>query len=216
MCVAFSFNHGCVVSCLAYASAELGSSLGGYGSGTLYICYSLTAFFLSKPVVTMIGPKYGLLAGVSGYCVYIIGFLLALLIPSIAWPVFLVACAIGGVAGGLLWTAQGRYFSRNAKLYSENTDMAVEKVNATFAGVFATSYLGLEMVTKVLATIIFLTAPDAAEYIIFSIYTAIAVLSCFFVMGLQHLDEQGSWDFSLETIRLNSMSAALLVYDDSR
>jgi hypothetical protein len=61
MCIAFSFNHGCVVSCLAYSSAELGDTLGSYGSGVLYIFYALTAFFLSKPVVSMIGPKNGLL-----------------------------------------------------------------------------------------------------------------------------------------------------------
>jgi hypothetical protein len=61
MCIAFSVNHGCVVSCLAYSTTELGNSLGGYGSGVLYIFYALTAFFLSKPVVSMIGPKNGLL-----------------------------------------------------------------------------------------------------------------------------------------------------------
>lgn len=36
MCLAFSFNHGCVVSCLAYSTTELGTELGGYGSGVLY------------------------------------------------------------------------------------------------------------------------------------------------------------------------------------
>jgi len=38
MCIAFSLNHGCVVSCLTYATTELGDDLGGYGSGALYIC----------------------------------------------------------------------------------------------------------------------------------------------------------------------------------
>ena len=61
MCIAFSVNHGCVVSCLAYSTTELGNSLGGYGSGVLYTFYALTAFFLSKPVVSMMGPKNGLL-----------------------------------------------------------------------------------------------------------------------------------------------------------
>lgn len=85
MSIAFSFNHGCVVSCLAYATAELGNDLGGYGSGALYVCYALTAFLLSKPVVTMIGPKRGLLAGVSGYCVYVAGFLFAVVSSSASW-----------------------------------------------------------------------------------------------------------------------------------
>ena len=129
MCIAFSFNHGCVVSCLAYSSTELGADLGGYGSGCLYVFYALTAFFLSKPVVSMVGPRLGLFMGTAGYCVYVAGFLFAVLVPRLAWPVFLVSASVGGVAGGLLWTAQGRYFARNAKLYSEATGDAVENVS---------------------------------------------------------------------------------------
>lgn len=216
MCVAFSFNHGCVVSCLAYATTELGNDLGGYGSGTLYVCYALTAFLLSKPVVSMVGPKNGLLAGVGGYCIYVAGFLFAIMVPSLAWPVFIGANALGGIAGGLLWTSQGRYFSRNSKLYSEETAISVEKVNATFAGVFATSYLGLEMVTKVMATLIFLSIPTSAPFIIFSIYTIIAVLSCFVIMTLSDLDESGTWDFSCETVASNVGAAGRLSYEDPR
>lgn len=120
MCVCFSANHGCVVSCIAYAASELGDLLGGYGTGSLYICYALTAFFLSKPVITMTGPKIGLVLGVGGYCVYILGFLLAIILKGkIVWPVFIFSACVGGVAGGLLWTAQGRYFSKNASLYSD-------------------------------------------------------------------------------------------------
>jgi len=219
MCLAFSFNHGCVVSCLAYSSTELGSELGGYGSGCLYVFYALTAFFLSKPVVSMIGPRLGLFAGTAGYCVYVGGFLFAILvvdIPQLAWPVFLTSASVGGIAGGLLWTSQGRYFARNAKVYAEITGEDVSKVNATFAGVFATSYLGLEMVTKVLATVVFLTAPDKAPFIIFTIYTAIAVLSATIILTLSTLEETGTWDWSFATISANAGAAASLVYEDAR
>lgn len=216
MCIAFSFNHGCVVSCLAYATTELGDDLGGYGSGALYICYALTAFFLSKPVVSMVGPKNGLLLGVGGYCVYVAGFLASVIFSSIAWPVFIISCSIGGVAGGLLWTSQGRYFARNAKLYSEATSIPAEKVNATFAGVFATSYLGLEMVTKVLATLIWLGAPDSAPYIVFSVYAVIAFVSCIVVATISDLDESGTYDFACETVTNNSIAAGRLVVEDPR
>ncbi len=66
MCIAFSLNHGAVVSCLAYAAAELGNDLGSTSSGILYVCYSLTALLASKPFVAWVGPKYALLAGVTG------------------------------------------------------------------------------------------------------------------------------------------------------
>jgi hypothetical protein len=91
MSVAFSFNHGCVVSCLAYATSELGNDLGGYGSGFLYVFYAFTAFLLSKPVVSMIGPKNGLLIGVGGYCIYVLGFLFAILVPYGAWVSILLS-----------------------------------------------------------------------------------------------------------------------------
>lgn len=72
----------------------------------------------------MTGPKIGLVMGVGGYCVYILGFLLAILLNgTIRWPVFIISACVGGMAGGLLWTAQGRYFSKNAALYSEGMMM---------------------------------------------------------------------------------------------
>jgi hypothetical protein len=68
MCIAFSLNHGAVVSCLAYSTTELGNDLGSRSSGILYTCYALTALFVSKPFVASLGPKYALLAGVTGVC----------------------------------------------------------------------------------------------------------------------------------------------------
>ena len=204
------------MSCLAYSTTELGNKLGGYGSGILFIFYALTAFFLSKPLVSMVGPKNGLLLGLTGYCVYVCGFLFAVLVPYAAWPVFLIACMIGGIAGGLLWTSQGRYFSRNAKLYSEASGISVEVVNTTFAGIFATAYLGLEMLTKVLATVIFISYPTKAPGIIFSLYTILALISCFVLNTLDDLQEAGTWDMGPATILVNSGAAAKLVSEDPR
>lgn len=216
MCISFSLNHGSVVSCLAYASAELGSSLGGVGSGVLYVFYALTAFLLAKPVVTMIGPKNGLLVGVTGYCIYIGGFLFAVLVPAMAWPVFILACAIGGIAGGLLWPSQGRYFARNAKLYAEQSRIPVDQVNSTFAGMFAANYLGFEMVTKVLATIIFVLFPSIADFLVFTVYTVIAVASIFSILSLRDLSEYGTWDFSFETVSTQVLASGRLVIEDIR
>ena len=164
MCVAFSCNHGCVVSCLAYASTELGDDLGGVGSGVLYAFYTFTSLLFARPIVEMIGPKNGLLMGVMGYCIYIAGFLAAILFQgtTFAWPVFITACSFGGMAGGVLWPSQGKYFTENAKQYSTATSKPMEECTATFAGIFATSYLGLELVTKGLATGVFLLFPKGA------------------------------------------------------
>lgn len=216
MCLAFSLNHGSVVSCLAYASAELGNTLGGVGSGILYVCYALTAFLVAKPIVSMIGPRNGLILGVIGYSIYIVGFLIAVAIPWLAWPVFVIAAMIGGVAGGLLWPSQGRYFARNAKIYSDITNQPLDKVNSSFAGIFATAYLGMEMITKVLATVIFLILPDAADILVFILYSIIAIGCCFVMLQLDELDEKGSWDFSYETVKTNVLSTGKLLATDIR
>lgn len=215
MCIAFSTNHGCVVSCLAYASTQLGNDLGGYGSGCLYVFYALTAFFLSKPVVSIVGPKNGLLLGVSGYCVYVGGFLFAILVPSLAWPVFLVSASIGGIAGGLLWTSQGRYFAKNASEYAKDTGLSPEQVNATFAGYFASLYLGLETITKVLATLIFLFHKDSAPSIIFTSYAVLAFLSCFIMISISDLAEEKK-EANCSTIKANVEAIAIQLYVDPK
>lgn len=66
MCIAFSLNHGAAVSCIAYAAAELGNDLGSASSGTLYVCYALTALLVSKPFVCYVGSKLALLAALTG------------------------------------------------------------------------------------------------------------------------------------------------------
>ena len=234
MCIAFSANHGCVVACLAYASTELGDLMGGYGggnilfitmstsrspicsTGALYVCYSIASFLFSKPVISMVGPRNGLIVGVGGYCVYVAGFLVAVVLPAVRWPAFLIAASIGGMAGGFLWTAQGRYFSRNALLYSTATDTPLQEVNSNFAGIFATCYLGLECITKVLATLIFLSMPSKAPAVIFTIYTAIAFLATFAITRLDELGDLGTWDFDTDVIRKNTVSTGRLMYSDVR
>mmetsp|Transcript_26219 Transcript_26219/g.38847 ORF Transcript_26219/g.38847 Transcript_26219/m.38847 type:complete len:437 (+) Transcript_26219:151-1461(+) len=216
MSMAFSANHGSVVACLAYASTELGDLKGAYGGGALYICYALTSFLLSKPTVSMVGPKTGLFLGVSGYCVYVAGFLVAVVLPWIAWPVFMIAACIGGTAGGMLWTAQGRYFAGNAKLYARASLKTLEDVNSEFAGIFAASYLGLECITKALATIIFLEAPGSAPFVIFTIYTAIAFLATFAVTRLDDLGDHGTWTFDKDVVVTNVYATGRLMVSDSR
>lgn len=73
------------------------------------------------------------------------------------------------------------------------------------------------MVTKVLATVIFLVFPSSAYYLIFSIYTVLAVLSVFVVAwAVSELEERGSWDFSTEVIVTHVGAAAKLVASDLR
>ena len=66
LAMAFSLSHGCATSCLAYATTLLGSRLGAISSGVLFALYALSSFFISKPIVTYMGSKNGLILGVIG------------------------------------------------------------------------------------------------------------------------------------------------------
>jgi hypothetical protein len=81
----------------------------------------------------------------------------------------------------LLWTSQGRYFARNVKLYADMTESEVEQVTSSFAGVFATCYLGLEMTMKILATVLYVVFPTNAPYIVFTTYALLAIGAVFVV-----------------------------------
>jgi len=222
MATMFSITHGCVVSCLSYASAELGSDMGAYGSFTLMFVYAFGALFLSKPVTAQLGGKWALFAGLAGYCIYVGGFLFAIIVksgsPALAWAVYISTCIVGGLSGGLLWTAQGRYFANNSRYYSnalanevanesapagtmiEDTEIA--NCNAKFAGIFASTYLGVEALTKVSATVIFLTCGNAAAYIVFTVYCGAALVGTFLFVGCSDLGDRGNGDVTFdETIR---------------
>ncbi len=236
MTTMFSVTHGTVVSCLSYASAELGTDMGSYGSFTLMFVYAFAAILLSKPIASQLGGKWALFTGIAGYCLYVGGFLFAIIVksgaPTLAWIVYIITCIIGGLSGGLLWTAQGRYFTKNSKLYSEALREEVEageapngitiedtdvlKTNGKFAGVFALIYLGVEALTKISATIIFLTCGSAAAYIVFIVYTASAVAGAVFFLGCSDLGDKGNAEVTFEETLRGAGDAASLLREDKR
>lgn len=139
------------------------SPLGGYGSGVLYIFSAATALFGSNPIVTLLGPRKSLLVGMGFYCVYVSCFLLAVIshnkFPFLGWISFLMGSMFGGIASGIVWTAQGRYFSLNAQQYAaEVSEFGIrsQKVTNRFAGLFACIFLGTECFLRAFASVFFL------------------------------------------------------------
>jgi hypothetical protein len=127
-----------------------------------------------------------------------------------------VSAALGGVAGGLLWTSQGRYFALHSKFYAESSGIPVENINASFAGVFTTMFLGLEMFTKLLGTIVMLMSPQFGKIIIFVLYAAGAVFSCIMMLGLDDLKDPGTWQANYKVVSADAGAAARLMWLDKR
>lgn len=225
MSIGFGIIHGCAVTCLAFASTELGDEMGSVTCGILFVGYALTSFMLAKPIVSSLGPKLSMLLASIGYTIYVGGFFISIvfidvtfLTMKLAWLVSVVTAVIGGVSGGLMWTAQGAFFAQNSKLFCENTGSDLEEVNNTFASIFATSFLGIEMITKLFATGVYLLIPTGywAPCVIFSLYTAVSFISCYLIAAMHDLGVGPNYDFSYKVISKSAGAAAKLVVKEPR
>lgn len=178
--ILFSVVHASVDAVLAFSSAELGTKLGSSGGFTLYIFYTCSAFFLAKPLLQRLGAKRAVLWGLICMLAYVSMFFLAILLPQLALYVFLVGAAVGGTGAGLLWTAQGAYYSSNATEYSAIVDSNISQVLTRFAAMFAGIYLSTETAFKLLATAVCLSTSNsivAWRPTVFGLYAVAAAIA---------------------------------------
>jgi hypothetical protein len=115
-----------------------------------------------------------------------------------------------------LWPAQGRYFANNAKFYSEKSGLSLPDVHATFAGYFAGFYLGLEVVVRLLVTILFFMFGTGATYVIFLMYVVLTIVSCLAIANLQTLSDHGHQDYRWSTTRDQFLSTMKIAWEDIR
>jgi hypothetical protein len=160
MSVCFSVQAGCVQSMLQFLTSQLGDYMGGYGLGILYVSYSLSALFFAAPVVDGLGPKPALVASMLLYSLFVVAYWGALGLDTerdatLKWLMVIGGAAIGGFAAGVVWTAEGKYFSASADLFARASNQSVQHATAYFSGIFAFFYLALEVAMKLLASIPF-------------------------------------------------------------
>eukprot|EP00325_Prymnesiales_sp_UTEX-LB-985_P007350 CAMPEP_0174703596 /NCGR_PEP_ID=MMETSP1094-20130205/7485_1 /TAXON_ID=156173 /ORGANISM="Chrysochromulina brevifilum, Strain UTEX LB 985" /LENGTH=485 /DNA_ID=CAMNT_0015901541 /DNA_START=74 /DNA_END=1531 /DNA_ORIENTATION=- len=157
MAVCFSINHGAVVAVLSLANGLLGDNA-NYENASLYLTYAFTAMFFATGLIDVMGAKRSLWVAAALYSVYVISFPLALIIPK-SQPGAEIAVAlfggiVGGFAAGFLWSAQGTYFGLSAKAYAAEKGIEVTEANGELASIFASIFLGLEVVLKLLPLVL--------------------------------------------------------------
>jgi len=152
MSIFFSINHGTVLACISLATSEFGSKLGSYSLGSVYLMYTLSSMFFSTTFIDKFGEKWTMAIGLWIYCFYVISYLIAKALPSIEWYIVLTGSIMGGFSAGVLWTAQGGYFSNCAKQYA--TLKGIERTEATsfMSAFFATMYLAFEVFIRMLSS----------------------------------------------------------------
>ena len=171
MSLCFSVNHGTVVTMVSLTSSILDASLASASLTLFYACYTLTALLVSVPVVTLLKPKGGLLAGTGIYCMYTASFAIARRWPATTTPAIVAGAVLGGLAAGFLWTAQGAYFTLNARAYALATGRSTTSATNHFSALFATLYLATELAVKLLATL----SPDLTWLSIAAVGSAAAL-----------------------------------------
>ena len=150
----FSVNHACVITCLAYASAELGNFLGAISSGTLYFTYALVALCLSRAVLSLLGSKTTLIIATFGYSVYVAGFFFALIATKEkALHISIWTSVVGGACGGLLWGAQSYYYWKCAERYSVKGNISIAEAQEHLSSAFTFIFVTTEVLFKCVATI---------------------------------------------------------------
>lgn len=154
MSAAFSLTHGCVTALIPLASLEFGEGLGATSLAVLYVVYTLTAMVGATLLVETTGPKWGLVAGLAVFCVYVLSFLLAATVPTFAIAAGLGGAAIGGVGGGVIWTAQGTYFSICSERYAATSGKSHSQATGWLGSAFASCYLGAEITLKLLSSLL--------------------------------------------------------------
>lgn len=176
----YSITHATVDAVLVFAAAELGAFVGSVAGATLYICYTVSALVLAKPIVASVGPKLGVTIGLMSLLIYVLCFYLAILIRPVSSFVFIAGASIGGIGAGVLWTAQGSYYSSNASLYAQQENQSISSTTTNFAAIFAAFYLSCEAAFKLLSTGVYLLGSSSAghwQVVVFGLYTAAAAAS---------------------------------------
>eukprot|EP01065_Artemidia_motanka_P023906 TRINITY_DN2855_c0_g1_i1.p1 TRINITY_DN2855_c0_g1~~TRINITY_DN2855_c0_g1_i1.p1 ORF type:complete len:502 (+),score=143.52 TRINITY_DN2855_c0_g1_i1:59-1564(+) len=165
----FSLNLGTVTASIPLASSKgsgFGKTLGSASLGTLYFMYTLAAMFLSVPLLSVMGTKTALVSGMALYAVYVGSYLVGREThDATRWVIVMFGASIGGLAAGIVWPAQQGYFARCSAKHTEcmtegqqlsrdEKAEAKKKSTSLMSGVFASIYLGIEVILKVLSSLI--------------------------------------------------------------
>jgi hypothetical protein len=106
-----------------------------------------------------------------------------------------IGALFGGCGAGVLWTAQGAYFTRSAQLHSRSTSSLIgsssssedstSKLASIFAFIYLSSEVGLRGLLTVLSGVVNLSWSN-----IFALYSLVATISTVLMFLVQELPEE--------------------------
>jgi len=206
-----SLSVGSAIALLDLASTTLGDKVGGAVNGALYGAYFLTALLASGSFVSFFGSKWSLIFASVLYCSYSLSFTISYLFPDIRWWSAMIGGALGGIASGNLWTAQGVYLGEVVRIVSATYEEDPALTSTRLCGYFATEFLACEVICKLLSSLLYYWGGDHLVWATFLIVSGCAAIGMLFVWdtGMQ----QASGEDSACSVDKASLTIKLLIRD---
>lgn len=136
----------------------------------------ISSLFIGPIAVGTVGPKWGLVLGMSSYVIYVMCFAASLFFDAGSTGMnicAIIGSAIGGLGAGALWTCQGAFFANTCQHLADAKGSDVSEVTSALASNFAVWYVGMECVFKATFTALQQFA-DMSSSVGFVIYAVIA------------------------------------------
>eukprot|EP00933_Yihiella_yeosuensis_P033838 TRINITY_DN2745_c1_g2_i1.p1 TRINITY_DN2745_c1_g2~~TRINITY_DN2745_c1_g2_i1.p1 ORF type:complete len:458 (+),score=86.32 TRINITY_DN2745_c1_g2_i1:80-1453(+) len=205
MCTTLGLNHATVTTPIIFASTVLTNASGQSSNAVLYGATLICTLFFSNPLFEVFGAKNGLSLAMMAYAVYVLLFALSSALcderdakgacskgADAQYSVAVLGAFIGGLGAGLLWTAQGAFFSMVAERLAASELREKPAVTAELAGSFAFIFLGLECIVRALTTVLH-TYIGLDFPTLFYLYAGAAALSAgFFFANATNLQSSSS------------------------
>jgi MFS family permease len=174
----FSANHGAMVSCLAFATLQLGST-GAWELSLFHLIYAASALLGATYIVKQLGSRNSMMLGMVLYAGYVTLFWLALLLGTFVNEFAVLGAFLGGIGGGFVWTAQGSYFGRAAEDYAQccGNNKPAHEATSFLAGIFAFIYLAEEVACKMLSWVLLQETSWSSWTTVIGVYSVIAIVS---------------------------------------
>jgi len=180
MALFFGLNHGTVTAVLAIASSNFNFGLVAVSSMCLNIFYTISSLLIAVPIIETFGAKKTLVIGASAYVIYVATFALLVLFPDLSmtarYIIVVAGSSLGGGGAGVYWTGQGAYFAQISSLHAKATGQKPEDVNGFFAGLFATCYVGGEVLCKMFSSIVQDSWKSGGKTFVFVAYAVLAMI----------------------------------------
>ena len=201
MALGYGVNMALVVVTLSYATSIHHSLLRAtFTTGTFYATYSFSALVGGASACEQFGAHRVIIASLVGMLVYLIIFTLtAEAINTTTTPGYIVVLCgsvLGGASVGVGWSAQGVYFSTMALRHEKANGLGGTEAVDSFAGVFASLFLGAQCVFYLLQSLLIYIA-ELSETATFLLFTfAAAVVTGHTAYNLKPLDPLSLGDSS--------------------